>query len=749
MLSETHKHLSYARAIQECAEQFICSNCIKQIQQALDDKNAILQSKHSAIFASEETDAGNGDAPKLTVASVFLPLQIDFMRLAIAAPIVAQYLIYEPSKCIDILATAAYNVQKDILSYRSDEPFRSAPSDENLLFKSTQIQIIEKDVSATPVFSYEGFSIRILQFITPIRTLRSLASRDIGQLIKISGTVSTISERKLVLVERDYLCTRCRKVTRVHADIAQRYRLMPPQCCQYCLSKDTKQHQRPNDTNQKTLDFMKFAQGGKNNLKSSFGETFQQIESQKERWMDFQEIAICEQVTFATQNVATSKYLTIVLQRDLVDQITVGQEITALGVPTMQWLAPPYHGTACVPRMVLFANNVNILSEYSKKSASTYEILSNQLVLKDSILNRNTPMSLDGRDSFVNSLFPSIFGDLNIKLALLLSLIGGVKQETSGGIKRRSTCHILLNGPVCTAKTMFLKQALRLSALKRKGRGGVLITGTGTTTAGLTAAAVREAGEGDSSWHLEAGALVLSTGGVCCIDDFHKLNASVRLSLLEAMEQQHVSVAKAGMISSLPAECSVIAAATKNRPKSDFSVSKDNGLEMNLPLLSRFDLIFFLRDKASAENDSGLIEFFFESKETIHPDESIEFKCAYIRHAASRECSTEIPSHLHPIIIAYYEHLVEYHQTRSFPILESGECPITVRALESLIRLSQAHAKLMNREIVESEDVLSIVWLYENSVLGSNLIQSVSTNDAINYREVFDWLEWGLKNSKS
>ncbi|KAL7442339.1 hypothetical protein ACHAXH_006670 [Discostella pseudostelligera] len=293
-------------------------------------------------------------------------------------------------------------------------------------------------------------------------------------------------------------------------------------------------------------------------------------------------------------------------------------------------------------------------------------------------------------------------------------------------VRRRVQSHILLLGDPGTGKSQFLRFAAALSPRS------VLTTGTGSSTAGLTCAAVRDsstAGSNGSEFSLEAGALALADRGVCCIDEFGCMSKQDRTSIHEAMEQQTISVAKAGIVCKLNARATVVAVMNPTGGIYDETLNLEQNSRLGSALLSRFDLIFVMLDQAQQERDENIATFLLQ--QSIIPGSgydrpqaigalfnddktnghwSMEKLRAYI--ATIREM-------FHPTLSPEASELLENHYS-SCRQLRNGQSLITVRFLESLIRLSQAHARLMYRNVVTLDDAVAVILLMECTAVASS-----------------------------
>lgn len=306
----------------------------------------------------------------------------------------------------------------------------------------------------------------------------------------------------------------------------------------------------------------------------------------------------------------------------------------------------------------------------------------------------------------INSLTDDIYGYSNVKLGILIVLSNGYIQMDSPNSSNRQMSHILLIGDSGTGKSTFLNICTRLIS------PAILVNGVSTSNAGLTSCAVKQGKE----WSLEAGALVLADRGICCIDEFNRLKVNEKGGLLESMEQQTLSVAKAGIVSSLKTRCSIIASCNmRNFYNKNKSVSENTMISS--PLVSRFDLIFGMFDSRVPKKDNCVADKIL-NRSSVQIDDS---KTRYYwptqtlkRYLSKiRKLDIKIDEEQSKILLKYYTARRKKEEPSEFN---------TIRMLESLIRLSEGHAKLLNKAQVEDEDVYTAILLMESCINSNSLI---------------------------
>ncbi len=302
----------------------------------------------------------------------------------------------------------------------------------------------------------------------------------------------------------------------------------------------------------------------------------------------------------------------------------------------------------------------------------------------------------------VSSVAPSIHGLHNEKIGLALQLFGGVRKELADGTMTRGDVHILLVGDPGTAKSQLLRYISELSPR------GMYASGKGSTGAGLTAAAIREEVMGESRWVLEAGTLVLADGGIACVDELDKMRAEDRSAMHEAMEQQTISVAKAGINATLNSRCAVLGAANPIYGRFEVHENISQQIDLPPPLISRFDLIFALIDKPDREKDLEIAKHIL----TIHEEgERIERE----GKDAELDSKSVLDKEFLRKYIAYAKSLTPVMTKETMKKVENfyldlrgkggdDSIPATARQLESLVRLTEASARAHLREQATVED---------------------------------------------
>ncbi|CAH1452171.1 unnamed protein product [Lactuca virosa] len=348
-----------------------------------------------------------------------------------------------------------------------------------------------------------------------------------------------------------------------------------------------------------------------------------------------------------------------------------------------------------------------------------------------------------GSDVFrqiLQSICPSIYGHELVKAGITLALFGGVRKNSmdQNKVPVRGDIHVIIVGDPGLGKSQLLQAAASVSPR------GIYVCGNATTNAGLTVAVVKDSMTGDYAF--EAGAMVLADRGLCCIDEFDKMTAEHQ-ALLEAMEQQCVSVAKAGLVASLSAQTTVLAAANPVGGHYNRAKTVNENLKINSALLSRFDLVFILLDKPDELHDKRVSEHIM-SLHVGNGDHSqtVNKLTNVVASQSVGEKSGSLVSRLRldpgkdidfvPLPSPLLRKYIAYARTYVFPRMSKPAAkilqqfylklrdrntsadgtPITARQLESLVRLAQARARVELREEITVEDALDVVEIMKESL---------------------------------
>ncbi|XP_052781535.1 DNA replication licensing factor mcm2-like [Mya arenaria] len=308
------------------------------------------------------------------------------------------------------------------------------------------------------------------------------------------------------------------------------------------------------------------------------------------------------------------------------------------------------------------------------------------------------------------SVAPSIYGHEDIKRALALAMFGGEAKNPGGKHKVRGDINVLVCGDPGTAKSQFLKY------IEKTAPRVVYTTGQGASAVGLTAYVQRN--PISREWTLEAGALVLADKGICLIDEFDKMNDQDRTSIHEAMEQQSISISKAGIVTSLQARCAVLAAANPIGGRYDPALTFAENVDLTEPILSRFDILCVVRDTVDPVQDECLARFVTGSHIKHHPNATETEQDANLNTLNTNSSVEPIPQELLRKYLIYAKEKVHprlnkmdqdkvakmYAELRRESMV-TNSIPITVRHIESMIRMAESHAKMHLRDYVNEEDV--------------------------------------------
>ncbi|KAL8140722.1 hypothetical protein V2J09_006743 [Rumex salicifolius] len=568
-------------------------------------------------------------------------------------------------------------------------------------------------------------NIRLHNYPESMITLKNLKAAYIDRLVSVRGTAIKVSTVKPLVIQVSFKCTSC------GADIVRSFpdgKFSPPLKC---------------------------------TMQSCKGKTFSPLRSTAKP-IDFQKIRLQEQQKSENHEEGrVPRTVECELTEDLVDACIPGDIVTVTGIIRQinnfmdigggksknkhQGLYYLYIEAVSVKnsklqRVLADSEDVDVDARVTEMS-DLFSFSSRDL---EFIVKFKEEHGSDILRQIVQSICPSIYGHELVKAGITLALFGGVQKHAmdQNKVPVRGDIHVIIVGDPGLGKSQLLQAAAAISPR------GIYVCGNATTNAGLTVAVVKDRMTNDYAF--EAGAMVLADRGLCCIDEFDKMSAEHQ-ALLEAMEQQCVSVAKAGLIASLSARTSVLAAANPVGGHYNRAKTVNENLKMSAPLLSRFDLVFILLDRPDEQLDKRVSEHIM----LLHSGNGENSPAAkrLCRVAASRDAgeinicarSDSLVSRLRldpkdtdftPLPGPLLRKYISYARTYVFPrmtkpaanILQNfylklrdhntsaDGTPITARQLESLVRLAQARARLDLREEITEQDALDSVEIMKESL---------------------------------
>ncbi|XP_073008456.1 probable DNA helicase MCM8 [Typha latifolia] len=570
----------------------------------------------------------------------------------------------------------------------------------------------------------EKINIRLYNHSESLIALKNLKAAYIKKFISVHGTVVKVSTVKPLVLQLDFACGKCGTViTRVFSD----GKFSPPVTCSVhgCKSR-----------------------------------TFGPIRSSA-KLMDFQKIRIQELLKSESHEEGrVPRTVECELTEDLVDSCLPGDIVTVTGIVKVINNYMDVGGGKSKNKnhglYYLYLEAISVRNSKAQTTTKDFNMNSSETRAKmlldfhafsqrdlEFIVKFSEEHGSDVFRQILQSLCPSIYGHELVKAGITLALFGGVQKHSmdQNKVPVRGDIHVIVVGDPGLGKSQLLQAAAAVSPR------GIYVCGNATTNAGLTVAVVKDSMTSDYAF--EAGAMVLADRGLCCIDEFDKMSAEHQ-ALLEAMEQQCVSVAKAGLVASLSARTSVLAAANPVGGHYNRAKTVNENLKMSAALLSRFDLVFILLDKpdelldkrvsdhimALHSNDGEHLIRSKKLRRALPCDGDTNFAVKSSSLTSRLRLDPQMEKDFVPLPCPLLRKYITYARNFIFPrmskpaaeILRSfylrlrdrntsaDGTPITARQLESLVRLAEARARVDLREVVTVEDAKDVVEIMKESL---------------------------------
>ena len=510
--------------------------------------------------------------------------------------------------------------------------------------------------------------------------IRDIRARHVNTLVSVQGIIRKATSVRPKIEEAAFECQRCGTLTRIPQSAGD---FQEPHECQGC------ERQGP------------------------FQINFDQSE-----FIDAQKLRIQESPE-GLRGGETPESIDVHIEDDATGEVTPGDHVTVVGILHLEQQGTQQEKS---PIFDVYMDGVSIVIEDEEFEEMDISEEDKRQIVELS----NDP---DIYEKMVKSMAPSIWGYPDEKLSIILQLFSGVTKHLPDGSRTRGDLHVLLIGDPGTGKSQLLQYVRNIAPR------AVYTSGKGSSAAGLTAAAVRDDFGDGQQWSLEAGALVLADKGIAAVDELDKMEASDRSAMHEGLEQQSISISKAGINATLKSRCSLLGAANPKYGRFDQYEPIYEQIDLEPALISRFDLIFIVTDNPNEEDDTRLAEHILQTNyagelnthrnkmaasniteeqvnkqtESVSPEIEAPLLRKYIAFA-KRDCFPTMTEEAKETIRDFYVNLRSKGEGEDAPV------PVTARKLEALVRLAEASARVRLSDTVETEDAERVLEIVRSSM---------------------------------
>ncbi|XP_073972774.1 minichromosome maintenance 5 [Rhodnius prolixus] len=579
------------------------------------------------------------------------------------------------------------------------EKLHKQPTEHLPVFEEAATDVADTVTSPRPPGEEEVESVQIMLHSNGVpSSLRDLKSNMVSQLVKIPGIVVSASGIKAKAVSVTIQCRSCGNTV---PKLPIRPGLEGYALPRRCNTEQTGQTKCPLDP--------------------------YQIRTDSCECVDFQILKLQEPTDMVPQG-EMPRHIQLYVDRFLCDKVVPGNRVSVLGVYSIKKNKSAKKGGGTRDK------TIGVRAPYIRVIGVTHDFdviggrnSTTSFTAEEEDLFRKLASSPNIYERIAKSVAPSIFGFEDIKKAISCLLFSGSRKQLPDGLTRRGDINILLLGDPGTAKSQMLKFVDKVSPI------AVYTSGKGSSASGLTASVIKD--PQSRNFALEGGAMVLADGGVVCIDEFDKMREDDRVAIHEAMEQQTISIAKAGLTTTLNSRCSVLAAANSVFGRWDETKGEEN-IDFMPTILSRFDMIFIVKDEHNQARDITIAKHIMNihmkttdtSSEPKDGELSLQMLKKYLNYCR-RRCGPRLSQEAGEKLKTKYVLMREGTLKHQLDNEKNLSIPITVRQLEAIIRISEALAKMELQPFATERHVDEALRLFQVSTLDAAMSGSLAGAD--------------------